>query len=143
MLLLLSVCAFGVVGSLWLGVTIGLIAAVAVFTLNYRRVRRRTLTVTPDGLEVQRDKYRLVLPWSAVSKVQHRRHQRVMTVEELVISNASVAALDHRGRPTTLPHHLMRSHPAPTRVMVSLYDKSWRQGPIGERLRQDGVLPTR
>ncbi len=133
---------FGIVGSLWLGVVVGLVAAAAVFTLNYRRVRRRTLTVTPEGLEVQRDEYRLVVRWEAISKVQDRRHQRVMAVEELVVDGASVVPLDYRGRTMTLPSQLTAGHPAPTRVMVGLYDKSWRDGPIGERLRGNGVLPT-
>ena len=142
--LLFTLCLLraGLVGSLWLGASIGLVAAAAVFTFNYQRVRRRTLTVTTEGLEVQGDKYRLVVPWSGVTKVQQRRHQIVVAVEELVVDGASIVPLDSRGRTTTLPHQLVAGHPAPTRVGVSLYDKSWREGPIGAGLRQQGVLPT-
>lgn len=132
----------GLVGLLWLGAGVGFFVAAALFVLNYRRVRRRTLTVNSDGLEVQRDQYRLIVPWTAISGVQHRRHQRVMAVEELVVTGADVVPLDYRGESTSLPQQLLAGHPAPTRVMVSLYDKDWREGPIGDRLRQDGVLPT-
>jgi hypothetical protein len=142
LLFLLCVLRSDLVGSLLLGASIGLVAAAGVFTLNYQRVRRRTLTVTPDGLEVQRDTYRLIVPWSAVTKVQQRRHQMVMAVEELVADGASIVPLDSRGQTTTLPNQLVAGHPASTRVMVSLYDKSWREGPIGGRLRRAGVLPT-
>jgi hypothetical protein len=132
----------GLVGLLWLGAAVGFFAAAAVFTLNYRRVRRRTLTVKPEGLEVQRDQYRLLVPWTAINGVQHRRHQRVMAVEELVVTGADVVPLDNRDQSTSLPQQLLAGHPAPTRVMVSLYDKDWREGPIGDRLRNIGVLPT-
>jgi hypothetical protein len=141
-LFLTYVVLFGLVGLLWLGAGLGLFAAAGMFTISYRRVRSRTLTVSSDGLEVQRDKYRLFVPWTAVNTVQSRRHQLVMAVEELVVAGADVVALDHRGTSTNLPKQLVAAHPASTRVMVSLYDKDWRQGPIGHRLRQDGVLPT-
>ena len=98
--------------------------------------------MTADGLEVQRDTYRLLVPWPAVAAVQHRRHQLVVAVEELVVKSAEVVPLDHRGRSTSLDTELIAQHPAASRVMVSLYDKQWRRGPIGERLRRDGVLPS-
>lgn len=129
------------VGPLWLGACIGFLCAAAVFMLNYGRVRRRTLTVNSDGLEVQRDQYRLIVPWTAINGVQHRRHQRVMAVEELMVTGADVVPLDYRGKPTSLPQQLAAGHPASTRVMVSLYDKNWRDGPIGDGLRQNGMLP--
>lgn len=126
-----------------LGITVGLLVAAALFTPSYVRVRRRTLTVTDEGLEVQRDQYRLFVPWRGVRKVQRRRHQVLLAVEELVVTDAHVAALDRRGRTTSVPNRLS-NHPAQSRVMVSLYDKQWRRGPIGDRLRLDGVLdPTR
>ena len=109
----------------WLGATIGVVLASAEFALSFRRVRRRTLTVTAEGLEVQRDTYRLL----------------VVAVEELVVKGADVVPLDYRGRSTSLDTTSLEGRPAASRVMVSLYDKQWRQGPIGERLRRDGVLP--
>jgi hypothetical protein len=115
--------------------------ASAEFALSFRRVRRRTVTVTAEGLEVQRDKYRLLVPWSAIAKVQRRRHQLVVAVEELVVTGADVVPLDSRGRSTSLDTTSLEGRPAAGRVMVSLYDKQWRQGPIGERLRRNGVLP--
>ena len=83
-------------------------------------------------------RYRLTLPWRSVTGVQHRTHQRVLRVEELVVVDAQVTALDHRGRPTRLPTQLA-SHPAPGRILVSLYDRAWRTRPIGEHLPHHGV----
>ena len=118
---------------------VGVLLAVAMFTRNLVRVRRRTLTVTDQGLVVQRDQYRLTVPWSGVQGVQRRNHQRVMRAEELLVEGAQVEALDRRGRPTDVESQL-EGHPATTRVMVSLYDRGWRSGPIGDRLRELGVL---
>ena len=117
----------------------GVLVGLALFVRNVVRVRRRSLTVGDDGLVVQRDAYRLVVPWSAVRSVQSRTHQRVMRVEELLVEGAQVEAVDRRGRPTDVAPQLA-DHPATTRVLVSLYDRDWRDGPIGRELRSLGVL---
>lgn len=125
-------------GPPWLAVVIGCVLAVGYGVLTVRQVRRRSLTVTDDALVVQRDKYRLIVPWQGITGVQRRRHQVVMLVEELLCTGASVEAIDSSGRPSALPSGL-EAHPALTRVMVSLYAKDWRQGPIGDRVRALGV----
>jgi hypothetical protein len=56
----------------------------------------------------------------------------------LLVTDASLEPVDSRGRPSTLPHGLSE-HPARTRVMVSLYDRHWRQGPMAEHLRRAGI----
>ncbi|GAB3658218.1 hypothetical protein GCM10027596_14290 [Nocardioides korecus] len=122
-----------------LGVLEGVVLAAVFGLLGVLRVRRRTLTVHDDVLVVQRDQYRLVVPWASVTGVQRRRHQRVMAVEELVCSGARVEAVDSRGRTSRLPEKLT-GHPALTRVMVSLYAEDWRSGPIGERVRAAGTV---
>ncbi len=120
-------------------IVVGGLVAVLLFVRNVLRVRRRSLTVTDEALVVQRDAYRLVVPWSGVRGVQHRTHQVVMRAEELVVSGARVEEVDPRGRPTEVATQL-DGHPATTRVMVSLYDRDWREGPIGRRLRDRGLL---
>jgi hypothetical protein len=123
---------------LWAGILVGLALAVVATSVTTRRVRRRTLTVHDDVLVVQRDAYRLVVPWQGVTGVQRRKHQLVMDVEELLCTGASVEAVDSRGRVSRLPRGLSE-HPALSRVMVSLFDKDWREGPIGQKVRDVGV----
>ena len=127
-----------VIRPLWLCALLGLLFSLVTMTLIVSRVRRRTLTVYDDVLVVQRDQYRLIVPWQGITAVQHRRHQKMMNVEELVCSGCRVEAVDSRGRQSTLPPGL-EQHPALTRVMVSLYAKEWRLGPIGDKVRLRGV----
>jgi hypothetical protein len=62
-----------------------------------------------------------------------------MPVEELVCTGARVEPVSSRGESKKPPGRL-EEHPALTRVMVSLYDKDWRSGPIGQRVSHlDGV----
>lgn len=126
------------IGPVWVCALLGLVFAVVAITPIVRRVRRRSLTAYDDVLVVQRDQYRLVVPWQGISAVQRRRHQVVMDVEELVCSGGRVVAIDSRGRPSTVPQGL-EEHPALTRVMVSLYARDWRLGPIGDRVRSTGI----
>src|SRR5437899_6840081 len=81
------------------GVCLGWLFAGGLTAASYSRVRRRVLTLSAEGLEVQRDKYRLFAPWHAVTGVQGRRHQRVMRVEELLLAECQMTPLDGRGRP--------------------------------------------
>lgn len=126
--------------SWWLMLAIGVLVSGGMFLVAYRRMRGRTLTVDDDGLTVQRDAYRLVVPWPAVTGVERRRHQRVFDVEELVVSEAQVVALDRRGKGTEVVPDEVGDHPALKRVLVSAYDEDWRDGPIGEHLRSRGVI---
>ncbi|NYJ76408.1 hypothetical protein [Allobranchiibius huperziae] len=121
-----------------LGLGAAIVFVLLAGSMSVRRVRRRTLTVHPDVLVVQRDQYRLSVPWSRVTAVQSRRHQVVMRVEELVCAGAAVDAVSSSGRPSVLPKRL-EGHPALSRVMVSLYSKDWKNGPIGEKVRAAGV----
>lgn len=117
---------------------VGILFALAVGSQIVSRVRRRTITVFDDVLVVQRDQYRLVVPWQGIRAIQRRRHQKLMNVEEFVCSGGHVEAVDSRGRASTLPQGL-EQHPALTRVMVSIYAKNWRQGPIGDKVRGLGL----
>ncbi len=131
--------AASVAESTWLVLGLGILVSAGMFALGFSRVRRRSLTADDDGLVVQRDAYRLAVPWSAVTGVERRRHQ-VFQVDELVVTEASVLALDHADRRTKVVPDEVGDHPATKRVMVSAYDADWRDGPIGDRLRAAGVL---
>ncbi|GAB3057249.1 hypothetical protein GCM10027053_18660 [Intrasporangium mesophilum] len=103
-----------------------------------RRVSRRTLTVTEDGMQLQRDNYRLEAPWHAVVGVERGRRRGLVTADELALAESTIVALDHRGNTTTLPQGLV-GHPATRRVQVSLYDRDWAASPLGERLKAQGI----
>lgn len=117
----------------WLGIAVGLVFAIASTTPSLRKVRRRTLTVTDSGLELQRDQYAMIVAWDEVESVRRRRHQIVIPVEELVLSGSRLLARDSTGKPTSLPPSLSGS-PATRAILISLYDKAWRHGSIGDHL---------
>lgn len=108
-----------------------LVAALTVRSLV--RVRRRTLTVGADGLEVQRDSYAMRVTWDQVVGVRRRLHHGVIPVDELVLSGSVVVPRGSTGK-VKAPSSSLSTHPATTRILVSLYDKRWRDGPIGEHL---------
>ncbi|HEY3546799.1 MAG TPA: hypothetical protein VGK17_12035 [Propionicimonas sp.] len=118
----------------WVGVVLGLTLASSMTLSNVRRVRRRSLSVSEAGLEVQRDTYAIRVGWDQVLGVQQRLHQGVIPVEELVLSGSRIIPRGSTGK-TTTPGARLSSHPAPKRILISLYDKSWRTGPVGDHLR--------
>lgn len=105
----------------------------------YRRARRRTMTVGEDGLTVQRDKYRLFVPWSEVDSVSRQRRQLVLVVDELRARESTVIAVDARGQQTRLPRGLDQK-PYARRIHLNLYDREWRDGVVGQRLGAMGVI---
>jgi hypothetical protein len=124
----------------WVGCVVGIALTVALTAPSLRRVRRRTLTVSDAGLEVQRDSYAMRVGWDQVVGVRQRRHQRLIPVDELVLSGSDLIPRSSTGKANTLPASLP-AHPAARRIQVSLYNKAWRDGPIGNHLQ--GVVHTR
>ncbi|MGZ4781411.1 MAG: hypothetical protein ACXVYL_05895 [Oryzihumus sp.] len=98
-----------------IGLLLGFALAASFGSLTLARARRRTLTVTADGLVLQRDDDALEAAWEEVTDIHRRRLGGLLPVEELT--------LDERRA-----------------VPVSLYDKAWRDGPIGAQLRASGIL---
>jgi hypothetical protein len=107
-------------------------------TWSMLRASRRALTLTDDGLRLQRDAYRLEVPWHMVVGVDRGRRRGLLRADELVLADSKIVALDHRNETTRLPKGL-QGHPATSRVQVSLYDPDWASGPIGEHLRARGI----
>lgn len=107
-------------------------------TWSMLRASRRALTLTDDGLQLQRDTYRLEAPWHMVVGVDRGRRRGLLRADELILADSRITALDHRNETTTLPKRL-QGHPATSRVQVSLYDRDWASGPIGEYLRARGI----
>ena len=103
-----------------------------------RRVSRRTLTVTEDGIRLQRDNYRLETPWHAIVGVERGRRRGLVTADELALAESTIIALDRHDNTTTLPQGLA-GHPATRRVQISLYDHDWAASPLGERLKAQGL----
>ena len=97
------------------GLMLGLALAASFGAPTLARARRRTLTVNADTLRLQLDDDALEVRWEEVTGIHRRRLGGLLPVEELAL-----------GERRTVP--------------VSLYDKAWRDGPIGERLRASGIL---
>jgi len=97
------------------GLMLGLALAASFGAPTLARARRRTLTVNADTLRLQLDDDALEARWEEVTGIHRRRLGGLLPVEELAL-----------GERRTVP--------------VSLYDKAWRDGPIGERLRASGIL---
>ena len=123
-----------------IGLLLGVALAASFGALRLARARRRTLTVTDEGLLLQRDRYGLSARWEDVTGIQPRRLAGVLPVDELLLTDRELVARTSTGTERELPDGL-DEHPASRRVQVSLYDKGWRTGPIGEELRRSGVLP--
>lgn len=73
---------------------------------NLRRVGRRNLSVTAIGLQVQRDRCALVTRWQDVTGVNRRRHQLLLPVEELRLSDSELLEPSSTGKPMRLPASL-------------------------------------
>ncbi|MFI2486892.1 hypothetical protein ACH47X_08280 [Promicromonospora kroppenstedtii] len=109
------------------------VVSVVLMIRMYRQARRRTLTVSDTSLVVQRDAYRIGAPWSEVVGIDRKRRQGLLA-DELVLASPVVTFVDAADKPTRVPK-AAAGHPALQRIQVSFYDKNWREGPIGDRLR--------
>lgn len=110
------------------------LAPVLVFVVWFLRTRRQTLTVSDEGMVVQRPSYRLMAAWSDVIEVRQRPGM-VAKVDELVLRDARTESVDDRGKTGRLPRTMTEDDIALRRIRVSNFDKHWRDGPIGDHLR--------
>lgn len=131
--LILGVMTAVLIRPMWFAIIVE-IAFIVLGARSVRAVRRRTLTISNAGLQVQRDKYAMLVRWDQVVGVKHRVHQLAIPVDELVLSGSELIARGSNDKPTTLPASLS-AHPALKGIHISLYDKAWRDGPVGDHLQ--------
>jgi hypothetical protein len=117
------------------GLLVGLLAGGLLFVLHFRRARRRALTVTDDGVELQYDDYRLVAPWSALRMTQ-KAGWWGLTHDVLHVDEATVLALDGDGEPTSISKR-MTAQKVRTTVRLGDFDRDWRDGPLGRLVPAD------
>ena len=124
--------AHGFVSHDWLSLSFGL-ANGCIFTWA---VRRPKITVTPDGLWMKRSRFNLMFSsWAEVVGVERRRFGPFAT-DQLRLREVlrRYVTSDMKGPAETV------WKPRPNqRVLVGLYDKHWRTGPIGAALTARGV----
>lgn len=113
------------------GVTVGVavLVAVAYALLVVRRVRRRSLTVTEDGMVAQRDAYRVTVKWADFVGVETKRLGALYPVDVMTFSEGAVEA---RGQVPSKIHKIG----ADRRIQVGVYVADWRTGPIGALLKR-------
>ncbi|SDJ40913.1 hypothetical protein SAMN05444157_3231 [Frankineae bacterium MT45] len=124
---------------LLLGLAVAVLLGAVNAAITVRRMRRRWMSVDEEGIQVQRDKYGLKVPWDAIVSVRRRRLQGFLQVDEFVLSHSEVVPRDSHGKQTPPPKNLDQNPESTERIQVSVYDKNWRHGVIGETLRSRGV----
>ncbi|SOD72493.1 hypothetical protein SAMN05892883_1884 [Jatrophihabitans sp. GAS493] len=122
-----------------LGFTVAVILGAVNAGITVRRMRRRWMSVDEVGIQVQRDKYGLKVPWDAIQSVRRRRLQGFLQVDEFVLSHSEIVPRDSHGHDVAPPKNLGENPESTERIQVSVYDKNWRHGVIGETLRSRGV----
>jgi hypothetical protein len=136
--LLLPVLAAAAVSALLEPVWVGPAIAFTAWLPGFLRARKRRLVVTRTGLSVVRDRYRMHVQWGHVIAVESRRRQG-MLAEEWVLEHSDLEA-HGTGRRATRTLDRARRVGADRRVQISFYDKSWREGVVGNALRYQGVI---
>lgn len=121
-----------------LGLPAGLTAAVAVIVsavyllLVVVKVRRRSLTVTEEGMIAQRDAFRVAVKWVDFVDVQSKRLGGLYPVDIMTFSVGAVEPVDGRGRRRKRIPPKVHTIGADRRIQVGVYAPDWRTGPIGE-----------
>ena len=74
-----------------------LVGRTGVVRPRFDRVRQRTLTIEPGGLEVQRDRYAMQIPWESVTGVQQRKLWELLEEREDHGALGAGAGAEHVG----------------------------------------------
>jgi hypothetical protein len=91
------------------------------------RASRRSLTVGRDGIQLQRDTYRLDASWDAVVGLERGRRRGLLRADELILADSSISAVDYRGGKTTLPR-VCKATPPPAGSRSTSTTAIGRQG---------------
>jgi hypothetical protein len=96
------------------------------------KVRRRSLTVTEDGMIAQRDTFRVAVNWADFVDAQPKRIGGLYPVDVMTFSVGAVEPVDVRGRRRKAVPAKVHAIGADRRIQVGVYAPDWRTGPIGE-----------
>ncbi|MEU0479348.1 hypothetical protein ABZ260_09220 [Streptosporangium sp. NPDC006013] len=122
--------ALGLPENLTAAVTVAV--SVVYLLLIVMRVRRRSLTVTEEGMIAQRDTFRVAVNWVDFVDVQPKRIGGLYPVDVMTFSVGAVEPMDVRGRRRKAVPPKVHTIGADRRIQVGVYAPDWRTGPIGE-----------
>ena len=118
----------------WMGLVFGIALA---GTVGPRVIRARSLTLTDENLKHSKGyTYRLTASWADVVGVQ-RRGVGFVKFDELRLRAPAPEPAPSRGAsdaPTRAPKPISDRY-----ILLGLYDRRWRTGPIGAALRAQGI----
>jgi hypothetical protein len=97
--------------------------------------RRGTLTVTEDGLEAQRDLFRLIVRWEDFEKAEKRTVGGIRT-DLLTFRVGEIASVTSTGKRTKVNVERIRKAGADRSIQVGIYVKDWKTSPIADRLKE-------
>jgi hypothetical protein len=112
----------------------GAFGAVWSVVVALTRSRRRTLTVTDEGLEAQRDKFRVVVRWADFEDVTYRRAGGLKS-ELLTFRTGEIVPISSKGQPTTVNEEAIRRVGADRNIQIGTYFANWMTSPVGESLK--------
>jgi hypothetical protein len=114
----------------WMGLIFGVALA---GSLGPRAIRARSLTLTDEGLKHAKGyTYRLTASWDDVVGVQ-RRGIGFLKFEELRLRAPAPDQAVSPG-PSRAPKQISDRY-----ILLGLYDRHWRTGPVGTALRAHGI----
>jgi len=101
-------------------------------------IRRRRVTPADEGLWIRRSYFdQMFSPWDEVVRVERRRVGPFAT-DQLVVREPLRKWVKSDGRS---PAEIVWKPTRSKRILIGLYDKRWRSGPIGAALTVRGVSP--
>ncbi|MFF0309240.1 hypothetical protein ACFYSC_17575 [Streptosporangium sp. NPDC004379] len=114
--------------------TAGVALSVSVLYLLFivMKVRRRSLTVTEEGMISQRDTFRVAVNWADFVGVQSERIGGLYSVDVMTFSVGAVEPVDVKGRRRKAVPPKVHTIGADRRIQVGVYASDWHTGPIGE-----------
>ncbi len=122
--------ALGLPANLTAGVTVAVSMVYLLFVVM--KVRRRSLTVTEEGMIAQRDTFRVAVNWADFVDVQPKRIAGLYSVDVMTFSVGAVEPVDVRGRRRKAVPPKVHAIGADRRIQVGVYVPDWRIEPIGE-----------
>ncbi|WP_326819787.1 hypothetical protein [Streptosporangium sp. NBC_01756] len=111
---------------------VAMAVSVAYLLFIMAKVRRRSLTVTEQGMIAQRDTFRATVNWADFIDAQPERIGGLYPVDVMTFSVGAVEPVDVKGRRRKAVSPRIQTIGADRRIQVGVYTSDWRAGPIGE-----------